>query len=116
MRPKLLRFRRHNSMRDEAMRVTDKSMNELEKIMGTNSYFTDWETHPSEQRLALARVFGQQKWLLRRLYLKYSIFLVNAPDKAFKMNPAQWTKLIKDSGCMGKAIDAKAITDIFSQA
>ena len=46
--------------------------------------------------MQVSQYLMMQKPVLRRLYLKYSMLLVAAPEKAFKMARPQFAKFVKD--------------------
>ena len=114
MRPRLLRIRRHLGLRDKANHMAREGLNEMQKVLLMDEFFTDPKSHPHEQRYELAVLLLQNKATLRRLYLKYSLFMVSDPDKAFQMSPTQWARLIKDAGMLGKDLNALTVEDAFN--
>ena len=98
LRPRLERVRRHNQMREQANALAQQNMQEFWKCLQIDDFFEGVLTHPSEQRLDFARGMIRNKQTMRRLYLKYSLFMVSDPDKAFIMTRTQFARCIKDCG------------------
>jgi len=105
IRPRLQFLRRHLVMRDEAVKLGNEHMKEILKLLQIDEFFSDSETHPHEERKRVAETLIRHKITIRRLYLKYSIILVSAPDKCFQMSRSQFVRFIKDSGLLGKKVD-----------
>jgi len=116
MRPKLQRIRRHLGLRDKAYNMARESLQEMSKVLEIDEFFNDTKTHPHDQRFELASLLYRNKSTLRRIYLKYSLFMVSDPDKAFQMSPTQWARLIKDAGMLGKDLNTLAVEECFKES
>ena len=75
-------------MREKACTLGKQHMLEVNKVLSIDEFFTDSDTHPHEERMRVAEMLISHKIVLRKIYLKYSMILVNNPEKAFQMSRA----------------------------
>jgi len=126
-------------MKAQAKTKASENMKELYKIIDIDELYDDAEVHPHAERKKLIDCLISYKVSIRRLYLKYSMILVSAPDKvppppaaltpfsgliifpsciqAFQMSRPQFIRFVKDAGILGKGkVDSAFVDEVFMVA
>jgi len=85
-------------MQAEAVTLAETKMQELGKLLTINEFWEGSAAHPHEERLRTTELLIKWKQTMRKLYLKFSLVLVSAPEKAFLMSRQQFSRFVKDSG------------------